>query len=524
MQLSPGTHQAIRFGSLLALAVGLPLSHFLVSVGTIALTINWFWEGNQVIKWKRFFTNPTAWAIVSIYLLHLVGLLWTTDWVYGWKDIRIKVPLLALPIILATSDPLSVRQIRGILLAFIGALFIGSLVSMGAYLGWFGKAHADTRDISLFISHIRFSLMIAWGILFLVYEMINPKLSAGNRMGFLILAAWLMAFLLILESLSGVIAFGCAVLVSLLYFALHLQNRAIKSVMLVVLVSVPILAGFYLQSFYARYFTPRELLENFDEFSPRGEPYINTTHDPQLENGYYVNIYIAPIELGEAWDERSDLPFAGTTRKGEPMRETLERFLTSKGLRKDRDGVAQLSDEEVRAVENGIANANYLKWNSLLIRIHKTIWEIENYSIGHNPEGNSLTQRFEYWKAGWSIFLDHPWLGVGTGDVPDAFEAKYEELDSQLSSQYRLRGHNQYLTIALTFGGLGLLVFVVAMILPFFTSRAARTYPYIIFFTIAAVSMFNEDTLETQMGVTFYAFMTSFLLFVYASVPPRTSR
>ena len=33
------------------------------------------------------------------------------------------------------------------------------------------------------------------------------------------------------------------------------------------------------------------------------------------------------------------------------------------------------------------------------------------------------------------------------------------------------------------------------------------------FFIIAIVSFFAEDTLETQAGVTFYAFINSFLLF-----------
>jgi O-antigen ligase len=30
-----------------------------------------------------------------------------------------------------------------------------------------------------------------------------------------------------------------------------------------------------------------------------------------------------------------------------------------------------------------------------------------------------------HWQAGWSMFLDHPWLGVGAGNYPDAYPAYY---------------------------------------------------------------------------------------------------
>ncbi len=38
---------------------------------------------------------------------------------------------------------------------------------------------------------------------------------------------------------------------------------------------------------------------------------------------------------------------------------------------------------------------------------------------------------------------------------------------------------------------------------------------YYVFYVILILSMLFEDTLETQMGLTLFAFFNSFLLFVY---------
>ncbi|HAH57713.1 MAG TPA: hypothetical protein DCL86_06165, partial [Bacteroidales bacterium] len=110
------------------LAVSIPLSEFGMSVAQFLLLIFWTFEGAEIAdhsnshrkawgktvvflmntgrnlgeKFRRFFNNPAALVIVSFYLLHVVGLIYTTDWQYALKDLRIKLPLLALPVIYAT--------------------------------------------------------------------------------------------------------------------------------------------------------------------------------------------------------------------------------------------------------------------------------------------------------------------------------------------------------------------------------------------------------------------------------------
>ena len=56
----------------------------------------WFIYSGRNIKekWSRFTSNKVAVLFVGIWLLHLVGMLWTSDFANGIKDLRIKLPLL----------------------------------------------------------------------------------------------------------------------------------------------------------------------------------------------------------------------------------------------------------------------------------------------------------------------------------------------------------------------------------------------------------------------------------------------
>ena len=111
-----------------------------------------------------------------------------------------------------------------------------------------------------------------------------------------------------------------------------------------------------------------------------------------------------------------------------------------------------------------------------------------------------------------NIIKKNPILGVGTGDISNAFNDYYEETASKLNEENRLRSHNQYLAITVAFGIIGLLWYLFSLLYPL-SEKKNRNYLYIIFLAIMLLSMLTEDTLETQIGVTLFAFFNSFLVF-----------
>jgi hypothetical protein len=219
-------------------------------------------------------------------------------------------------------------------------------------------------------------------------------------------------------------------------------------------------------------------------------------------------------EVEEAWNQRSSIKFKDKDLKGNVLWSTLIRFLASKGLNKDAAAVNSLTVEDVSAVERGVPNVDYKDISSLKGRIREIMWEIDLYKKTGDANGHSLTQRFEYWKTACIIINENLLLGVGTGDVPNAFNEAYIQSNSSLFQEWRLRAHNQYLSITVGMGMIGLLWFLITLFYPMFKLGMQFNYLYMTFFIISLVSFFTEDTLETQAGVTFFAFFNSFFLFL----------
>jgi O-antigen ligase len=130
-----------------------------------------------------------------------------------------------------------------------------------------------------------------------------------------------------------------------------------------------------------------------------------------------------------------------------------------------------------------------------------------------DPSGSSVMQRLEYLKASIKLIKKHFWTGVGTGDIEDVLYDQYEEMNSELKAEFMFHAHNQFLTFFITFGIFGFIWFIVALIYPPILQGRFSDYFFATFFIIMVWSMLSDDTLDTQAGVTLFAFFTTFLMF-----------
>ncbi len=505
-------HRNVYIFSLIVLVIGLPLSKFLMSISQLLIMFNWVLEGNLKQKFTTFWKNKTAVILSSVLLLHFVGLLYTSDFNYAFKDMRIKLPLLVLPLVISTSKPLSQKLIDTILKLFVAAIIVGTIISMLILTGVIYRPLVDTRSISIFISHIRFSLLICVAICVALYYVVRQA-AITARLVWSMLILWMLIFLIVMESLTGLIALFVVGLMLTLYYILTSPRKIIKYGGLILLIGVCVFTVTYIKSVASENGNKETLnYSKMEQFSAQGNEYEHDVKSTLTENGNLIWINYQKKELQEFWARRSAIGFSDKDLKGNLLEFTLVRFLASKGLKKDGAAVDSLTDDEIRAIERGVTNVNYQNISTLRGRIYETLWEIDLYKNTGNASGHSLTQRFEYWRAALGIIKANWLIGVGTGDVPKAFENEYIRNDSSLEPQWRLRTHNQYLTIAVAFGIVGLLWFLFTLLYPLFDKANRNSFLYVTFFIIATVSFFTEDTLETQAGVTFFAFLNTFFL------------
>ena len=131
-------HRNIYLFGLALLAISLPTSMFGMSVSLFLLVFNWLFEGKFRYKRDRLKTNREVLLFCGLYVIHLIWLLASKNLAYGLHDLRIKLPLLVLPLVLGSSEPLSKKQFERVIDLFGLAVVFASLVSMMVLLG-FGK-------------------------------------------------------------------------------------------------------------------------------------------------------------------------------------------------------------------------------------------------------------------------------------------------------------------------------------------------------------------------------------------------
>jgi hypothetical protein len=338
----------------------------------------------------------------------------------------------------------------------------------------------------------------------------------------IVLSAWFFIFLIIMESVTGLAIIIFIITLLLFYLAYKKKRKAIRPVLLLLGVLIPATILFMMKKYLQEYKVSHPVEINLSDTTALGHAYIFDFKAKQYENGYPVFLYVCQDELKVEWNKRSKVPYDSLDARGQQIKYTLMRFLSSLGLRKDSAGVSKLSDKEIHSIEAGIANVNYQD-RSMKARLMQILWEWDRFVTSGDASGHSVTQRLEFWKAAIDIIRENPVIGVGTGDMPEAYRVEYEKTSSQLSYEWRLRAHNQYLAIAVAFGLIGLACFIFALVFPFLSKGKFPGYFYCMFWIIAILSMFTEDTLETQPGATFFAFFSALFLFGMSSTPVRTN-
>ena len=509
-------HEQVYYYTLILIAVSLPLSIFCTSMFQLLLLINCLVELRYREKWKKVASNRALQVFLLIFGLHAIGLLWSSDLAYAMNDIKIKLPLLAFPVIIATSHPLVTHQVRRILLFFSLGVFAASMASVLKLVGLIPGGMEGYRDLSIFISHIRFSLMVVLALLISVYFLFISKesISRGERIYFTAVLIWFPVFLLLLKSLSGIAVAGLLAFILLLRAVFEIRDAVIRFMVLVPVIMIPLFSILYLSHAIEKYYTIDELVvEDLDTYTAEGKLYKHWTEYRDVENGHYTWIHVCEEELEREWNRVSTIGYHEDAYNGRSVKATLIRFLTSKGLRKDAAGVQQLSGPEIAAIEQGTANHIFMKRFRLYPRIYEVIWEIDRYKMGNTPNDKSLVQRYLYLQAGWSIARDHLLVGVGNGDVDQEFRSYYESVDSLLQEEWRRRAHNQFLTFLISFGVAGLLIFVVALVVPLFLAGRQRSFLAVGFLILLMLSMLSEDTLETATGAAFSGLF--YALFVF---------
>jgi hypothetical protein len=251
-----------------------------------------------------------------------------------------------------------------------------------------------------------------------------------------------------------------------------------------------------------------------------GNPYVHWPEYTLVENGHRLWLYVSMDEMKAAWAERSTMDPMEDDLKGQPLIGTLMRYLTSLGQRKDAEGVMALSNAQIREIEEGLTTGVPAVNNGLGKRLDIIFYEIDAYRNGHDPSLSSVTRRLEYWKAGLSLFSQHPIIGIGAGNVREVVYKEYERTGVLAPSAWHLI-HNQFITFLACFGLIGFVWMLYVHYSPLRIPSLRKEMVYVAFLIVLSASYLAEDTLNTQAGLSFFIFYQG--LCVLAVYRPKES-
>ncbi len=443
---------------------------------------------------------------------YLIGILYSSH--PHWRELGVVSPLIAFAAVFTTNKPLTKLETRRVLIAFILSTTLCAIVNFTVYV-FSRHANADIRQMSLFMSHIRFSLFVNIAIFSCIYYLFFRKdepLTKIERYIFIYSLFILFPYLFIQQSLSGIVTF-CAVVT---FISIKSAFRSLDSrlrIMLRIIVGIIIIAIGSV-AYEAHYFLfPHDDTDHLPQLTLNGNAYTHSYRNSLIENGHYVLLYICDKEIESEWPRRSKLSTTNVDARKQAIYGTIIRYLTSKNLTKDSAGIAQLTDEDIANIERGVTNYRFSSELRPNKKIYTFLWEIHSSYIGSNPVGHSAMQRMVFISAGFKLVADHPWFGVGTSMPTQALRPYYEKMNQTLPQRMWYGPHNQFMSFAVMFGLVGLGTILLSYVLLIRRTRAFRSYFKGMYFIILALSMLVEDSISTQAGVILYGLFGGLFLF-----------
>lgn len=502
-------HYYIQLVAMMGIAAGLPFSKIPLSIGTLLLGLNlillWDWK----TVWRNWISNRWLWLLFTYFLLELLSIFWSENKAEAWDMIRRELTLYAIPLCITAIPLTSFKHYKWVAFSFLIAVFVTSFINVGTYFHWWGsKVYDDIRSLSLFVSHLRYAMMIifalvlcaAWWIRKLPYRWIA-----------VVLALWFLYYTNLSQIGMGIFTLSGVVLMMFYFKLKSIRLLWVKRAFIFTFGGFILFVAIFL---YIRLQPIPHKMEvsvyDYGRKTVNGNLYtFDLIENINWENGYPVQAFLAEKELEKEWSKRSHVDYkTGVDLKGNPIRNILERYMTSKGLKKDSLDFQKMTPQDIRNVEHGFASVEMAK-GGISAQLYRMRGQLND---SENPNGKSLLEKIESLKAGLTIIKNHPIGGVGVGDMKEAFAAAYRSNHSKLTIENQHLTHNQFLTTWIAAGIACFIAFSSLWFIQLALAFKINAFEWTGFLVITMLSFLIEDTLQTQTGVAFVAFFFAFFI------------
>ena len=493
--------------------IALPTSIALISITSVALLIVWLLTGDYKTKWQRLIHNKSALLLMSIPLLYLIGLCFTQNFTVGIQEFNKSIYWFIFAFVLGSSAPISHKNTRRLLGIYIVTVSIAAGVAVLKLMFLDTIFFFDFRQVT-WIDHIPFSYQIAFTVWLIFYFIYDEKFSWIQKSLLLLLNIFLIIALFSLKSFTGYLYFGVMSVTAMIILIFKTKNKILKYIYLGLAIFILVFPVLYVYQCVQKFYNTTEYnVADIEKYTAQGHLYRHDFQDKTKENGNYVKLFICEEELKPLWNEHCSKQYESITSDGYPLRSVIIRYMTSKGLTKDAEGFAQLTQQDIINIENEIPNYIFAE-NKLSVypRVYAVIWEMDQYRIGQNPNQKTLAQRIDLAMLALRMVKNHFWMGIGLGNNAKAYEEVIIQSEAKLSFPDTGSSHNQYLNYMIRFGILGTLYILGVLIYVFFKGRKNNSFLLTLFFVSMLFANFGDANWETFVGLNYFVFFFCFLM------------
>jgi O-antigen ligase len=149
-----------------------------------------------------------------------------------------------------------------------------------------------------------------------------------------------------------------------------------------------------------------------------------------------------------------------------------------------------------------------LKYNNRFQSVTTAIETSDSNAVSEE----SSAARIHIFEATISLIKQHFLVGVGTGDTKPVLLEEYKRRGMTGALENRLNTHNQFFETWLGLGISGVLGLLMLFLIPFISAFRKTDTIVLLFLAATAFSFLFEAMLNTQAGVTFFAFFFGFVV------------
>ncbi|MCQ2959213.1 MAG: O-antigen ligase family protein [Bacteroidales bacterium] len=504
------------FITLLVCSSAIIWGNFIITLSCILLSTFWILNGNYTASIKNILSRKTSLCFLIICSILLARFSLQIPHPDALNALNKYLPFFIFIVTLGSRKEASHNEFHTIMLAYVFSITINTIFCLCNYFINISDTTAF-RSVGFFMSYIRLSLFSLLGaticIYYLFYNKIYP-VRKSERIFLYFSLTWLIAYILFSKTITAYVALS---VLSGLFFIDQIRKKTSKKsrTALILALCLSIIAISAILYSEAKYFIYPDKIDiaTLDTKTNSGNAYKPFTKGTQTENGHWNNLYICEEELDSCWQQKTGMASVWDLNKDNyPYINTLCRYMTSKNLRKDAEGFAQLSDDDIENIKKGFTNFRFTSNINPKKRIYEAFWEIHGYYLGDNPDGHSITQRWEFIKCAHKVIQKFPWIGAGAYAKTEMF--KFYEKDNILRENHWNLPHNQFALIGITTGYIGLIIFILCLIGLFIFSRKKWNAITLGWLLITVISFFSEDTMNTFAGLAFSAYFGGLILFV----------